>query len=91
MINKEIHFSIDETPILQISKMGCNEWALPNGKIHRLDGPARIWPKRVFDQLPCIEFWINDYYYVNVFDWLKHHPNQNEEFKQEMIKNYGYY
>ena len=77
--------------IARRSPMGCEEWALPNGKIHRLLGPARIWPQRTFEEFPSVEFWLNDIYYYNVFHWLKNHPNQNEEFQNEMKSKWGNY
>lgn len=31
-------------PSLRIFQDGRQEWRLPNGKLHRLDGPAVTWP-----------------------------------------------
>jgi hypothetical protein len=34
---------MDNEPTLTISKCGGKRWRLPNGKLHRVDGPAAEW------------------------------------------------
>ena len=31
-------------PALRVHEDGTQEWLLPNGRLHRTDGPARIYP-----------------------------------------------
>jgi hypothetical protein len=48
--------------------------------LHRLTGPARIWPDGFG------EFYLNYNYYENVHDWLKDHPNPDLYFNAIGIK-----
>jgi hypothetical protein len=50
---------------------------------HRLTGPAEIFPDNQE------YFWLNGDLYEDVNDWLKYHPNQDENFKKEMLELWG--
>jgi hypothetical protein len=70
----EISSPNEETPAYEDTIAGYKEWHEKDWIIHRLTGPARIWPDGKED------FYLNDKRYENVKEWLKDHPNPDLYF-----------
>lgn len=76
----DLHSPNEKTPAYKDSVgyiIYCNE-----GKFHRLSGPA--WERN-----ESYEFYIDGVFY-HFEEWLKIHPNQNEDFQNEMRKKYEF-
>jgi hypothetical protein len=64
----------ENTSAYENLETGYKVWSKKGWFIHRLTGPARIFPDgREY-------FYLNNIYYENVKDWLKDHPNPDLYF-----------
>jgi hypothetical protein len=70
------------TPALKNSSNEYEVWCKKGYVWHRLLGPAAI------NSIGEKFYYLNGKRYNNIQDWLKEHPNQDENFKKEMIDKY---
>jgi hypothetical protein len=66
---KEISSPDEYTPALEDLSDGYKFYCEINEQIHRLTGPAEIYPNK------RLLYGLNGRVFNNVNDWLKHHPN----------------
>jgi hypothetical protein len=78
----EISSPDEQTPAYEDLLNGYRSWVKKGGDFHRLTGPARTWIEG------DVQFWLNGIDYINVYDWLKEHPNKSEAFHVEMLLKY---
>jgi hypothetical protein len=67
-----------DKPTCTTNKFGDKTWKLPNGEIHREDGPAIEW--NIFSSpVPYKEWWLNNKAYSSKEDYFEDSTEENKE------------